>query len=154
MNHPLQSNSINAPQCFSHIQSQQLWSELLVSNSMHCCTITMQCNARLSGSSLPPPALMQCQARADWPGRPSMIILTIGRAKSTNLLHTKYTHRDLPGDLVHSSDLAALWSLMISYLMLKDIPLPLNHMSYHSKLNCDGLIPQSLVHRRCDTLMY
>ena len=83
-----------------------------------------------------------------------MIILTMGRAKSTNLLHTKHTHRDLPGDLVHSSDLAALWSLMISYLMLKDIPLPLNHMSYHSKLNCDGLIPQSLVHRRCDTLMY
>ena len=72
-----------------------------------------------------------------------MIILTMGRAKSTNLLHTTHT-----GDLVHSSDLALLWFLMISYLLLKDILLPLNHISYHSKLKCDGLIPQSLVHRR------
>ena len=116
--HPLQSNSSNAPMLQSHTIATVLeWLASVQFNALLYIYNAMQRNARLSGSSLPPPALMQCQARADWPGRPSMIILTMGRAKSTNLLHTTHTQVIWCTAVIWRSSgswWSAIWCLKIS----------------------------------------
>ena len=128
------------PQCFSPIQSQQFWSDLLVSNSILCCTITMQCEAKWL---LITAACSNAMSGEGWLARTTIYDYPDNGESKKHKFVAHHTHT---GDLVHSSDLALLWFLMISYLMLKDILLPLNHMSYHSKLKFDGLIPQSSVH--------
>ena len=146
MNHPLESNSINAPMLQSHtITTVMEWIASVKFNALQCTAVQLQCNA------------MQCEAKwllitaacsnamsgQGWLARTTIYDYPDNGESKKHKFVAHHTHT---GDLVHSSDLALLWFLMISYLMLKDILLPLNHMSYHSKLKFDGLIPQSSVH--------